>query len=474
MRHNHWIGGITVQPHSMRYLPCVDHVTLRVNDEVAAGDAADVDAAVRSAQSAAVGWASCSAADRGSVLLAIADAMTGDAAELMDLERMETGKVPAQLTLEMQASIEYLRYYAGLVRGFSGRTVDGGVGQHIFTRWRPHGVVGVITPWNLPLAQACRSIAPALAAGNAVVVKPSEFTSRSTLRLAELASAAGLQPGLLNVVTGTGAAAGAALVDHGDVDKITFTGSVPNGMDVAAMSAARLRPVTLELGGKSPLIVFDDADIDRVLNAAVSAAATNSGQVCSATARLLVHENIYDDFLTRLAAALGALVPGVHFGPMITQSQYDKVLNYFDVARDEGAQLVIGGAPLDDSADRPGRYIAPTLYRDVKPAMRVACEEIFGPVLVALSFADENEAVHLANDTEYGLVASIWSGDVMRALRMSERLRAGQISINGGPLTIDCPFGGFASSGFGREKGIEALHEYAAVTAVSIYVGSTE
>jgi acyl-CoA reductase-like NAD-dependent aldehyde dehydrogenase len=407
MRHDHWIAGTTMLPNSMRYLPCIDPATLRVNAEVAAGDAADVDAAVRSARSAAPAWASCSAAERGAVLLAIADAMTDDAAELMDLERMETGKVPAQLTLEIQASIDYLRYYAGVARGFSGRTVDGGAGQHIFTRWRPHGVVGVITPWNLPLNQSCRSIAPALAAGNAVVVKPSEFTSRSTLRLAELASAAGLQPGLLNVITGTGAEAGAALVGHGGVDKITFTGSVPTGMDVAATSAARLRPVTLELGGKSPLIVFDDADLDRALDAAVSAAATNSGQVCSATARLLIHEDIYDDFLTRLAAALAALVPGVHFGPMITQSQYEKVLGYFGVARDEGAQLVIGGAPLEDPADGPSRYIAPTLYRDVKPAMRVAREEIFGPVLVALSFAGEKEAVYLANDTEYGLVASI-------------------------------------------------------------------
>jgi acyl-CoA reductase-like NAD-dependent aldehyde dehydrogenase len=468
VRHQHWIGGAPGEPAEGAYLPTVDPSTRSPGDEIAAGSAADVDRAVTAAAAAQPGWAERSGAQRAEVLHRVADAIETGAGELMEVERACTGKTEGQLRMEVGMSADYFRYYAGILRAHHGRTIDLGAGDHTYTRLEPYGVVAAITPWNLPLNQACRALAPALAAGNAVVAKPSEFTSVSTLCLARLAGAAGLPDGLLNVVTGTGPDAGTPLAAHPGVRRVTFTGSVATGRHLAGIAAGRLIPLTLELGGKSPLVVFADADTDRAIAAAVSAVAFNAGQVCSATTRLLVEAPAHDAVVAGVVAAVERLRPGVDFGPMITEAQFRKVLEHFDDAKRQGAVPATGGSAYDDGPGAVGRFVRPTVYAGVPPGLRIAREEVFGPVLVTMPFADEADAVALANDTDYGLVAAVWSGDAARGLRVAERIDAGQVAVNGGALGVETPFGGFKASGYGREKGVEALSEYAQTKTISL------
>ncbi|UGQ13182.1 aldehyde dehydrogenase family protein [Yinghuangia sp. ASG 101] len=469
-RHEHWIQGKAVPPANGAYLPTLDPATREAGDEIAAGTSADVDHAVASAAAAQPAWAAASGAERSAVLHRVADAIEADAETLMELERACTGKIPAQLRSELDMSAGYFRYYAGILRTHHGRTIDLGHDNHTYTRLEPYGVVAAITPWNLPLNQACRALAPALAVGNAVVAKPSELTSASTVRLARLATEAGLPDGLLNVVTGTGPEVGSPLASHPVVRRIMFTGSVATGRALGHIAADRLIPMTLELGGKSPLVVFADADLDRAVGAAVTAIAMNSGQVCSATTRLLVEASAHDEVVARVADAVGRLEPGVDFGPIITEAQFHSVLGHFAAAEAEGAVPVTGGSGYADGPGAKGLYVRPTVYAGVRPDLRIAREEVFGPVMVTMPFADEADALAIANDTEYGLVAGVWSGDVARGLRLAERIDAGQVAVNGGALTIETPFGGFKQSGYGREKGIEALHDYAQVKTISLSI----
>ena len=468
IRHDHWIGGRAVPPAGGSYLPTVDPRSRRPGEKVAAGSASDVDAAVSAAAAAQPSWAGLSAAQRSAHLHAIADAIDSSSKELADLERACTGKVADQARREVEMSADYFRYYAGIVRTLAGRTIDQGRGQHTYTRLEPYGVVGVVTPWNLPLNQACRGIAPALAVGNTAVAKPSELTSASTVCLARLASEAGLPDGVFNVVTGTGPDVGTPLAADPRVRRIAFTGSVATGRHLASIAADRLIPMTLELGGKSPLVVFADAPLDRAVAAAVTTVALNSGQVCSATTRLLVESSVHDEVVGQVVEAVERLTPDVDFGPMITEAQYQKVLDTFAAARDEGAVPATGGGAYDDGPAAGGFYIRPTVYSRVDRDLRITRAEIFGPVLVTMPFEDEQHALELANDTEYGLVGSVWSGDVARGIRLAEQIQAGQVAVNGGALTVETPFGGYKNSGYGREKGIEALHDYAQTKTVSI------
>jgi aldehyde dehydrogenase (NAD+) len=468
VRHEHWIAGKAQEPASGAYLSTMNPTTRQPGDEIAAGSAADVELAVAAAVQAQREWGRRSGAQRSEVLHQFADAVEAASDELMTLEQASTGKVDSQARMEVEMSVAYLRYYAGIVRSHHGRTIDQGGSNHTYTRLEPYGVVAVITPWNFPLNQACRGAAPALAAGNAVVMKPSEFTSPSTVQLARLATEAGLPDGLLNVVTGSGPDVGSPLAAHPDVQRIAFTGSVPTGRLLAGIAAERLIPMTLELGGKGPLVAFADADLDRVVAAAVAVVSANAGQVCSATTRLLAEASVHDEIVDGVVEAVAKLEPGVNFGPIITEAQYHKVLNYFAVASDEGAVLAIGGSAYEVGPGTEGMFIRPTVYANVRPDMRIAREEIFGPVLVTMPFQDEAEAVALANDTSYGLLGAVWSGDAGRGLRVAEQIDCGQITVNGGPLTIETPLGGYKDSGYGREKGVEALHDYSQIKCISL------
>ncbi len=470
------INGRRLPALSGRYFDTLDPATEQPIARVAAGDAADVEAAVRSARAAFEGpWGHMRASERGALLLRFAERIRQHAEELIELESLDAGKpVAAIRRQDMPAVLDTLAYYAGWADKINGQVIPARNDALTYTVREPLGVVAAIVPWNFPLMIGMWKIAPALACGCTVVLKPAELTSLSALRLGELALAAGLPPGVLNVVTGFGATAGAALVEHPGVDKVTFTGSPAVGRQILRGAAGNLKRVTLELGGKSANIIFPDADLEAAVKAASAGIFFNSGQVCSAGSRILAHEAVYDEVVERLVARAKAVRvgnprdPETAMGPLVSSTQMKRVLDYIDLGQREGARLVTGGSRRGER----GFFISPTVFADVEHEMRISQEEIFGPVAAVIRFSDEEHALRLANGTQYSLAAGVWSADIGRIHRFIRRLKAGTVWANTfGPTDIRLPWGGAGDSGFGREHGEIAIENFTEPKSVWINTG---
>ena len=477
MQHHH-IAGRWVAPASGESIPVIDPSDGQVFDTLARGNAADIERAMGAARSAFEGdWGRLSATERGRLLMKLAYRLQDEAEALAQLEARDCGKPLKQARADAAAVARYFEFYAGAADKLLGHTIPYQNGYTVLTLREPHGVTGHIIPWNYPMQIFGRSVGGALAAGNACVVKPAEDACLSLLRIAELATEVGFPDGALNLVTGYGHEAGDALIRHPGIDHISFTGSPAIGKVVVRAAAEHHTPVTLELGGKSPQIVFADADLDEMLPVVVNAIVQNAGQTCSAGSRLLVERSAYEAVLARLAEAFSKLRVGpsqmdLDCGPLIRQTQLQRVSGFLDEARQSGLGIAAQGQ-IVTQAPKSGYYQAPTLVRDVPITHRLAQEEVFGPVIAAMPFDDEAQAVALANGTDYGLVSSLWTRDGARQMRLARKVRAGQVFINnyGAGGGVELPFGGVKASGYGREKGFEALYGFTVLKTVAIKHG---
>ena len=472
------IGGEWVAGTRNETFPTIDPGNGEVLAEIARGYEEDIQQAVSAGQHALdhSGWASEHPRKRAQVLYRIAELIRGRAEELATMESLDCGKPLRQARQDMESSAQYYEFYAGVADKLYGHTIPMGQGAFNYTVREPIGVTAHITPWNFPLAVASRGIAPALAAANTVVHKPAEQTPLTALVLGELALEAGLPAGVLNIVPGFGPDAGAALAKHPGIHHLTFTGSVETGTLVMQMAAENVVPVTLELGGKSPNIVFADAPLEPSIKGAMQAIFQNAGQTCSAGSRLLLEESLHDRFVSALAKEteqlrLGHGLTDPDLGPVISEEQLERVLGYLEIGKREGAKVITGGTRAEKEELKRGFFVRPTLFDDVQNSMRIAREEIFGPVLTILTFREPEEALQMANDNPYGLVAGIWTRDISKAHSLAARIKAGQVYINnffGGGVAA--PFGGYKKSGFGREKGLEALAHYTQVKNVYVAI----
>jgi acyl-CoA reductase-like NAD-dependent aldehyde dehydrogenase len=465
------IGGRWVAAASGRTFETIDPATGRFITTVAEADAADVDVAVLAARTAfeSPEWTNLLPARRTRLLLDIADAVDRHADELAFLETIDSG-VPLSMSVQRIAGVaEMFRYYAGWPTKMLGATNPTDPARFIYSLREPMGVCALINAWNVPITMAAMKLAPAIAAGNASILKPAELTPLSTLRLAEVMEGAGLPAGIVNILPGPGSTAGAAMAAHPGIDKIAFTGSTAVGAHIMRAAAGNMKKVTLELGGKSPNIIFADANIDKAIEAAVVAFCRNTGQICSAGTRLFVQEGLHDEVAERVAARAATYRIGSPFaadtqlGPVISERQRNTIQSYMDLGREEGATVALGGKCIEG----PGFFLEPTVFSGVSNQMRIAREEIFGPVLSIIPFKDEADAVLQGNDTEYGLAAAVWTRDVGRAHRVARALKSGRVWVNTYAETdVTMAMGGYKQSGFGREMGAESIDAYTQTKSV--------
>ena len=476
------IGGTWRDPQSGAWLESFDPSAGEPWALIPRCNAQDAAAAAEAAHAAFTtgAWPRLTATARGALLRRLGDLCAENAAALSATEIRDSGKRAAESLPQLQYLAEYFYYSAGLADKIEGAVIPlDRPAMFNYTRWEPYGVVAAITPWNSPLMLAAWKLAPALAAGNTVVLKPSEHASASTLELMALIERAGFPPGVVNVVTGLGQEVGEALVTHPRVARISFTGSEFAGKRIAELGARDLKRVSLELGGKSPQVVFDDADLDDAVNGVLSGIFVSCGQSCVAGSRLLLHDKIYDRFLERLVAAsakarIGAASdPATQIGPIANRPQYDRILQHIAAAREDGATCVLGGGPSQRVGDK-GWFIEPTIFTGVRSDMRLAREEVFGPVLAVLRFRNDDEAVRIANDCAYGLAAGVWTSSIRRAFDLAERIAAGTVYVNTyRHVAAQSPAGGYKQSGYGRENGVDAIKEFLQVKSVWIGLGKT-
>ena len=469
------IGGAWVAPAGGQTLPLMNPSTGEQIGEIARGQEADVDAAIDAARRAFEGgWARTPAAGRGRILMRLGKLVEGRVEALARLEALDVGKPLKQARADALALARYCEFYGGAADKLMGESIPYLDGYTVYTLREPHGVTAHIVPWNYPMQIIGRSVGAALAAGNCCVLKPAEDACLTALAFADLAKEAGLPDGVLNVVPGLGSEAGAALSGHDGIDHISFTGSVATGSMIQMAAARHVKPVTLELGGKSPQLVFEDADLDAALPFLVNAGIQNAGQTCSASSRILVQRKIYDEVTARMAERYGALKVGqamsdLDVGPLISAKQKGIVAGFLA----QGADLEMAAQGVLSDAPEGGNFVAPTLFAGVSADHALARDEIFGPVQVIIPFEDEAEAVAIANGTEYGLVASVWTQNGARQMRLAKAIRAGQVFLNnyGAGGGVELPFGGVGKSGHGREKGFEALYGFTTLKTVAAFHG---
>jgi len=480
--YGHYINGNQLAATNNNTFESIDPYTGEVWAKVARGSETEVNLAVTAAKDALDGeWGTYSPSKRGKLLLSLADLTEKNAERLAEIEVRDNGKLMAEMAAQTAYMGEWYRYYGGLADKIEGTVIPSDKANTFnYTRYEPLGVIGMITPWNSPLLLLAWKLAAALAAGNTAVVKPSEFTSASTIEFMDLIEQAGFPPGVVNTVTGYGTDVGVPLVKHKDVAKIAFTGSGISGQKVYEAAASSFKRVSLEMGGKSPNIVFEDADIEAAVMGAISGIFAATGQTCIAGSRLLLQHSIHDEFVKRLVKIAGDAKIGdpkssdTHIGPVTTPPQYQKILDYIAIAKNEGAKCILGGEPYTGPGARGGQFVQPTIFTGVNNQMRIAQEEVFGPVLSVIPFEDEEEAVKIANDIDFGLAAGVWTSDIGRSFRMSEKLKAGTVWVNTyRAVSYTSPFGGYKHSGLGRESGLNAIYDYLQTKSVWISTKTT-